>query len=899
MGYYPAFAHLVNEALRRLDRSPSWLAQRLGVNASTVSRWLNQAARPRDPETVARVADILGLGAQRQELLTAAGFAYSPHSPLPHRSSESGRPQQTLPIESTPFVGRDAQLSHIGERLANPECRLLTIVGPGGIGKTRLAIRAAQAYGDQFADGVCFVDLSSVRAPAMLAAIILRSLHAPESGAVDAARRLCEFLRGQELLLLLDNFEHLIAGVDLLPQLLRAAPGLKLLVTSRERLNLSEEWLEPVEGLDLPPTGNADLSTPDGAPAPVTELTVYDATRLFLTCMRRLRPEYEPSGEDAVAIAAICRALDGMPLAIELAAAWTRTLPPTDVLRKSERSLDFLQASMRDIPPRHRSIRAVFDHSWSMLSARERSILRQFSIFRGATQGALANVTGAALADLSEIIDKSWLRPNVSGRFTMHELVRQYCEEKLESEHASAAGEDAGAVRRRHCAYYGVYLKTIFREVNYDPRTLATVLAEFGNLLAALYTAVDSHDMRTALDICWTIFFVGDMMGWLHFSIQTMDTIIPVLEERLADAALVEPERTAVAHVLAGVLHAEFDQYRQLGLHRQAGACSKRFSSLVQTMRPGREQIYWQAFASAHEAGLAYDNGDYVTARQLREESLSLFGVDGFECFVYGKERGVIYWQAQVYAHLGLVHWALGDYAAAEACYDRSIRMRDASGEQRSQGIHMERYARLRQTTGDYTGAEELARKGLHFSELCGDRLGTALGRLAMGRLLAVQRRGDAARQCLFETLAIARQSGRLDIVLWSLCELGGIDLAEGNPAQARRRFEEACAAFEHTGIEHHNGLVEVEIGLARTALLEGNCAEARDLFLQALRRQGRTAVDTMNAIAGMAEISAQEGDMAQAISYLKLVTQHSVTDHATRLKAKQQLRDLEREVES
>ena len=183
MSYYPEFSHLVEEALRRFDHPPSWLAKRLGVNASTVSRWLNQGRHPRDPETVVRVADVLGLGVERQTLLTATGFGYFAGSPS---EPDLLQPSHNLPAELTPFVGRDAQLSHIGKRLADPACRLLTVVGPGGIGKTRLAIRAAQEYGRRFAGGVYFVDLSSVQTPELLSTAILRSLNASVSGAVDS-----------------------------------------------------------------------------------------------------------------------------------------------------------------------------------------------------------------------------------------------------------------------------------------------------------------------------------------------------------------------------------------------------------------------------------------------------------------------------------------------------------------------------------------------------------------------------------------------------------------------------------------------------------------------------------------------------------------------------------------
>ncbi len=182
-------------------------------------------------------------------------------------------------------------------------------------------------------------------------------------------------------------------------------------------------------------------------------------------------------------------------------------------------------------------------------------------------------------------------------------------------------------------------------------------------------------------------------------------------------------------------------------------------------MGPGRERTYWSAFGAAHEADLAYDNGDYLTSRDLRQESFALFAVDGFDCFVYGRKRGVTYWQAQVYAHMGLVNWALGDYTRSEACYECSMKLRKDDGERRSQGVHMVRYARLLQTKGAYARAEDLTRKGLRLSESCGDQIGRALGHLAVGRLLAARRHAQIGRAHIWPVAL--KQGDEAAISIW------------------------------------------------------------------------------------------------------------------------------------
>ena len=207
--------------------------------------------------------------------------------------------RHNLPAPATPFVGRAAELAQIAERLADPECRLLTVLGPGGIGKTRLAVKAAQTQAAHFQDGVWFVDLAAVAAPSDVAGAIARALDAPSSPAGEPLQHLVAWLRPRPLLLLLDNFEHLLAGVDLLPTLLQRAPQLKLLVTSRERLNLSEEWLLPLEGLDVPPPVVSSMAETSGAAPEEPDLSAYDATKLFLRCVSRVKPGFQPTTGEA------------------------------------------------------------------------------------------------------------------------------------------------------------------------------------------------------------------------------------------------------------------------------------------------------------------------------------------------------------------------------------------------------------------------------------------------------------------------------------------------------------------------------------------------------------------------------------------------------------------------
>ncbi len=376
-------------------------------------------------------------------------------------------PPVRLPADATPFIGRAAELRQVAQRLADPACHLLTVLGPGGIGKTRLAIQAARRETDRFAHGVHFVDLSSLSSATLLSTALLHALHAPQPAGVELDEYLLDFLHDKQMLLVLDNYEHLLSGPEpdrrdgygLVSRIAATAPQLKLLVTSRARLNISQECLAPLEGLATPPLSSpplaqqtdltrfltqerpaADLNAapPTGrrrraaGNAAMAALDSYSATALFLACVRRLRPDFQPTATDARAIAHICRLLEGMPLAIELAAAWTRVLPLAEIAHDLEQGMSLLTTRLRGAPPLQRSMVAAFDHSWRLLAPAERSILRQLSVLRGGfTREAAQAVAGASLRDLASLADASWLRLGRAGHYAIHELSRQYCADKL------------------------------------------------------------------------------------------------------------------------------------------------------------------------------------------------------------------------------------------------------------------------------------------------------------------------------------------------------------------------------------------------------------------------------------------------------------------------------------
>lgn len=339
-----------------------------------------------------------------------------------------------LPHQSTTFVGRSGELTRIAALLADPACRLLTLCGAGGIGKTRLALQAAEQL-PNFAQGVYFVSLIPVTSPDDIAAAIAAAISGSFPGSEITQPQLMRYLHEKHILLVLDNFEHLLGGVALLTDILSETLAVKLLVTSRERLNLREEWAFPLEGLGVPVNNVAE------------PLADFSAVQLFVQRARQVQPNFSLDG-NARAVATICRVVEGMPLALELAAAWLRAMSPDQIAAHLTHGFDLLTAPHRNMPERHRSLRAVFQQSWNMLSPDEQQVMARLSVFRGGFDAEAAqHVAHASLSVLAALVDKSFVRLNANGRYDLHELLRQFAVESLSL-------EDTTATMQRHFDYF-------------------------------------------------------------------------------------------------------------------------------------------------------------------------------------------------------------------------------------------------------------------------------------------------------------------------------------------------------------------------------------------------------------------------------------------------------------
>ncbi|MBT5772929.1 MAG: adenylate/guanylate cyclase domain-containing protein [Dehalococcoidia bacterium] len=328
--------------------------------------------------------------------------------------------RHNLPTQLTDLIGREREVVELTEYLRNG--RLVTILAPGGTGKTRIAVDVAAEVSDDFPDGVFLVQLAPIASPEGIPQAIAEALDVSLSSDADMQQQLLDYLRAKQQLIVLDNFEHLAEAARLVPAMLEAAPGVKVLATSRIRLNVSSEVVYPLGGVDLD----------------AENLLESDAAQLFVTEASRAMPGFTLQPADEEPLRQILQLTQGTPLAIILAAAWVDTLPVREIAEEIARSVDFLETEQSDMPDRHRSMRAAFDYSWEMLGEEERKLFSQLSLFRGGfTRDAARAVAGASPRDLARLSNKSFLVANPdTGRFVVHELLRQYGEEMLTADQA-------------------------------------------------------------------------------------------------------------------------------------------------------------------------------------------------------------------------------------------------------------------------------------------------------------------------------------------------------------------------------------------------------------------------------------------------------------------------------
>jgi len=781
---------------------------------------------------------------------------------LPAAEPPVARPVHNLPPDVTPFIGREAQLAQVAARLADPACRLLTVLGAGGMGKTRLALEAARRAVDRFPQGVCFVDLAPLTTAEQLAGTILVTLGLGEYGARGADVRLLEYLADRRMLLVLDNYEHLLAGegpdrrdgYGLVTRVLKEAPQVKLLVTSRARLNVAAEWLEPLEGLAVP------LQPPEGAvqrhlspEATLAVLEQYSATHLFVTAVRRLQPDFAPTPDEGHTIAHICRLLHGVPLAIEMAAAWTRALAPAEIARRIEQGLEILTTAARGVPERQRSMAATFDYSWRLLDARQQSILRQLTVFRGGfTAEAAAAVAGASLAELAHLIDASWLGLGEAGRYGMHELVRQYCAERLAQDHEAQTGEPPDVVRARHARYFQPLVVDLWIEVWRRSELIHQLGLERPNLVAAWEWSIATVDLEGIWLLMLSLNFMADRQG----SRSDISAVLEAGLQALRARPRSEQDNPDFALVIAMLLGSLSEMRDRSGRFAEAGALLDEARQLL--AGPAQGAARWAEadyFERRMRAWLLQDLGEVAESTRIFLQLCAELRTGSLSLPPYTPEGSRLWHiEASWGAGYGLV--AQGEYGAALQLMSEAI----AASEQACCDL-LRAYATRVQViallyTGAFDEAEAAARWMTSTASAFDDKLllGQALHLLGLTELTLG--RPKRARTPLLRSIEAWHDVGIRESYGGTLCVLGHVELALGNPSGAERYFGEAYAGGWQAG-----GLY----GRARVALARGDIEEAQTLCRRAIAQPRLWAETRAWMLLCWAQTAALLGEPARA----------------------------------
>ena len=687
-----------------------------------------------------------------------------PPPPLTIPTESTPPPRHNLPIHPTPFIGREDELAALQAYLDDTKQRLVTIVGPGGMGKTRLALALAEQTlmaGKNFANGIFFVNLAPLSEPNQMVSALADTCNFQlADGSQDPRppkQQILDYLRQKQLLLLMDNFEHLLDGVGLLNEILDVAPGVQILATSRERLHLHQEQVYSIQGLEFP---DWETVSPIGENGDAER---YTAVQLFLQSAQRNQADFAlGDGNDLTYLARICRLVAGMPLAIELAAAWVDTLSLEDIATEIQESLDFLETEMRDLPERHRSIRASINYSWQKLDEKEQDVFAACSIFHGGfTQKAGRAITGASLRTFSRLVNKSFLQfDKTNKRYQVHELMRQFGAEIL-------AEDDEGetAVRDQHSNYYLQALANRTEDLK-GPRAKEAyqeITADNLNAYGAWHWGVQRHHFEQLEGALFSLRLHGNSHSSREYNAAVKSAIAT-----LENAELTAPQQLFLARLWIRLTYFA----NRLEVRQEALAKGK--TLLDELAESGLDLRAVTADALRSSGALAAEDGRFEDASQLFKDSLAL----------YQKLKDKWH-QARVLFNLGGMMEVQGQRKVAESYFQQSLSL----------------------------------------SKSIGDELGIINTLPMLTEISLNQANAKHHREMMMNHLETAREFGERQDERGVLTTIGLTFLYEANPEEALKYYLEALAIVEEMGYER--GIPWAFSNITNTLMYLDNMKEA------------------------------------------------------------------------
>ncbi len=715
------------------------------------------------------------------------------------------------------FVGREKEISEITNLLVNPECRLLSLIGSGGIGKTRLARQAAGQVEADFPHGIHFVALQAATSPSELISAVADVVGSTPSTQPEADLQLFNYLQGKKLMLLLDNFEQLVpvGGAEIPASILLEAPEVKIMVTSRRALKLQQEWRYPVMGLPVPE--EAHVQVPRS----------YPSVELFLDRARRVRPDFSLD-EELAGVVRVCQLTEGFPLALELAASWVQALSCGAIADEIEGNLEFLATNLQNVPDRHRTMKAVFAHSWELMSERERGVFRRLSVFCGGFDRQAAQaVADAGPSDLTALIDQSLLRRESNGRYRMHELLRQYGNEKLHGGEKEAARTQA-----RHSAHYATFLEDRLGDLHAGDqrKALGAISAELENVRTSWRWAVAQADVEGLNRAATAYYLYCQMRSRYREGVQAFEQAATIISDLTRSE---QRDRTLVRlHNHAGWL------WIRMGEFERAKAALERCQELY-TQPDLEPPAVMGGDPRSPLAIIAAIQGDPERAAALGEAVR-----------LEAEDREDPHNLPFAFYVLIVAELARGNYKAARDHAERACHLASRIGNQWFLAYPMNEWGHVERALGNYDQAQSHYQASYAIKESFDDAQGMAV----------------------------------------ALNHLGELALRREEPAEARARFLESRDIYQD--INDPGGMATSLKGLGRAAVAAQDIPRACQHYLQALKIASEIEFTSLilRLFTEVDTLLDQRHAESLNVALLALVVEHPASDHETRSEAARRL---------
>ena len=763
------------------------------------------------------------------------------------RSAGSNTASQAKPhfaLPSSPFVGRNEELAQIVTLLSDPAVRMLTVLGAGGIGKTRLAMQAAANVANQFHDGAYAVHLSRLSENDDIVLAIAEDVGFGFHGADDPEEQLISYLSAKDMVLLLDNMEHLLDQTSILTSIIARAPRVKVLTTSRTRLNLPEEWAAEIQGMSIPAPGDTAIDT-------------FDAVQLFLDRVRQHDPTFAIKKENREQIIEICTLTEGLPLGIELAAAACASgtcREIADAIRGDVRSLD---GRSEPLEARHKTLATLFEHSLSAISPDEHATLRQLTVFQGGfTADAAIHIAQCSEATLHALAERSLVYVTAEGRFGIHTLLRQYTETTW-----TASQEEQESTRSRHAEYY-IDLLTELRSHMESPTETEAVQVlrdDIENVRAAWIHAVTHDDLESIERAVYTLCAFYEALD-LHIEAEEKFRVAASLLLAIDDGNELRTRLVAILLARQGATLLNLNAYdKALTVLRKSIEYADSINELEN-----------KAYALRIMGFVSYSQSAYDTAEEHYRQSMAIYRQLGSDSGVAGVLNG-----------LGAVEERRANFEEAEKLLLEALRMQKEIGCGRAVSRSLMSLGLLRISIGDYDGAGQFLEEGLDVERREGSQHGVAHALHCLSIRARAQGHLPEARTLEQESLSIYQHLGSRWGVAWCLTHMAQISRIEGHYARSKANYRDALRMFreigDHSGeacVLEHTGFVE---------FVSGNLQEAQEILLDGLQlsRQTDDRQSAASCLHHLARVSHRDGRHGDALWYA-----HESLELAMRVKA-------------